>query len=278
LNGVLESARRHGQNTTVLSIGSWEQEEHRIVQFCDGRVDGIIFIGPILSPQFAKLVAHHVPFVVIHSNSPLEEAQNLESDDEGGAYQIVKYFIDQGHRDIVHFRGNDGFRVANLRHIGFRRALEEAGLPYSDDLVFPGRFEAASGREAARRLLAKGRGSLPTAIFCANDNIAYGCMEVLGEAGLSVPQDISVAGFDDTLLARMTYPPLTTIRQPVREMGHRAVDLLMPKIRKDDSAVIGAALNEGPTPLNADRKDSSLEVFRVELIVRGSVVRPGCGS
>jgi len=103
-------------------------------------------------------------------------------------------------------------------------------------------------------------------------------MEVLGEAGLSVPQDISVAGFDDTLLARMTYPPLTTIRQPVREMGHRAVDLLMPKIRKDDSAVIGAALNEGPTPLNADRKDSSLEVFRVELIVRGSVVRPGCGS
>jgi len=264
LKGILESARRHGQNTTVLSIGSWEQEEHRIVKFCDGRVDGIIFIGPILSSQFAKLVAHHVPFVAIHSNSPLEEAQNLESDDEGGAYLMVKYLIGQGHRHIAHFRGNDGLRGADLRHAGYRRALEEAGIRYRDDLVFRGRFETASGRDGARRLISRRRGSLPTAVFCANDNIAYGCMEVLGEFGLTVPQDISVVGFDDALLARMTYPPLTTIRQPVREMGHRAVDLLMPKITDQSE--------------NAVKSDSSIEVFTVELVVRGSVGSPRTGK
>jgi len=262
LNGILESARHHGQNTTVLSVASWEQEEQRIVKFCDGRVDGIIFIGPILSPQFAKTVSHHVPFVAIHSNSPLEEAQNLESDDEGGAYQIVKYLIDQGHRHIAHFRGNDGFRGAHLRQLGYRRALEEAGIPYSDDLVMGGQFVAESGRERARRLVATKGNSLPTAVFCANDTIAYGCMEVLSESGLSVPQDISVVGFDDTLLARMTTPPLTTIRQPVRRMGQRAVDLLMPKIRESNTGAV------------VENSVSSVEVFDIELIVRGSVGAP----
>jgi len=114
LNGILESARNHRQNATVLSIGSWKHDEHRIVQFCDGRVDGIIFIGPILSAEFAELVGHHVPFVALHSNSPLEGVQNLESDDEGGAYQIVKYLIEQGHRKIAHFRGGQGLRGADL--------------------------------------------------------------------------------------------------------------------------------------------------------------------
>jgi len=260
LNGILHSARDHGQNTTVLSVESWEKEEHRIAKFCDGRVDGIIFIGPILSPQFAELVAHHVPFVTIHSNSPLDDAQNLESDDESGAYRIVKYLIDHGHRRIVHFRGNNGLRGAHLRCLGFRRALEEADIQYSEDLVFPGRFEAASGRERARQLLAGGRESLPTAIFCANDTIAFGCMEVLGESGLCVPQDISVVGFDDTLLARMTSPPLTTIRQPVREIGQRAVDLLLLKVAKQKLS------ESGPSA-------ASVEVFPVELVVRGSVVR-----
>jgi len=260
LNGILESARNHGQNATVLSIGSWELEEHRILEFCDGRVDGIIFIGPILSAGFAESVAHHIPFVAIHSNSPLAGAQNLESDDEGGAYQIVKHLIDLGHRHIVHFRGNEGLRGADLRHFGYRRALEEAGIHYSDHLVFPGQFETASGRDRARQLLARNCKPLPTAIFCANDNIAYGCLEVLDEVGLFVPQDISVVGFDDSLLARMTSPPLTTIRQPVREMGQRAVDLLIPRIR-----VVGE---------NELQSVCSIEAFTVELVIRGSVGSP----
>lgn len=260
LNGILESARIHCQNTTVLSIGRWEEEERRILNFCDGRVDGIIFIAPILSAEFAELVAHLVPFVVIHSNSPLEKLHNLESDDEGGAFQIVKYLIEQGHRHIVNFRGNEGLRRADLRHAGYRRALEEAGINYNEDLVFPGRFEEESGRERARCLIGRGRGSLPTAIFCANDNIAYGCMEVLGEFGVSVPEEISVAGFDDSLLARITCPPLTTIRQPIREMGHRAVDILMPRISEQGE--------------DASESDSSIKVFAVELVVRESVGPP----
>lgn len=264
LNGVLEAAAKEGQNTTIFSLTTWEGAESKIPQFCDGRVDGILIIGSNVTAALAAQVQRHTPFVTIHAKEPLPETYDLEVNDEEGAYQAVNYLISQGHRRILHLPGGEGWLGANRRVVGYRRALIEAGIPYNEALILPGRFSIYSGRERTEELLGpNGIDPLPTAIFCASDAIAYGCMEALAAHDLRVPDDISVVGFDDTLTARTTAPPLTTMRQPFRDMGHRAVELLLSQIRE-----------ENPLSLSSDTMRPHTEVFEVELIIRGSVGPP----
>ena len=187
----------------------------------------------------------------------------------------MKHLIGQGHKCIVHFRGDKGVRSADLRHRGYQRALEEAGIAYSEELVIPGQFTVDSGRERSRAMLAGRSDNLPTAIFCANDAIAFGSMDVFSSAGLAIPEDISVAGFDDTLLARITTPRLTTIRQPVREMGQKAVSLLKAKVIADNARHTSlASSNNTATPQNTEATGFPSSLFEVELIIRGSVGPP----
>jgi LacI family transcriptional regulator len=142
--------------------------------------------------------------------------------------------------------------------------MSEAQIPIEASMVMPGNFSTFSGKERMNRLLTEySRSLLPTAIFCGSDAIASGCIESLAEHGVSVPGEVSVAGFDDTLAARMTSPRLATVRQPFREMGHRAVDLLLPLIldRPTQDAVMATA-------------EPGLELFDVEVVVRESIGPP----
>jgi len=261
LNGVLEGAAKHGQNTTIFSVSpDWTQNETRILEFCDGRVDGMVFIAPRLSPAFAETLQHHTPFVTLHSNRALPGIYDLEVDDEGGAYCAVRHLIEHGHRRILHFTGQLELTGAQQRLAGYRRALEEAGIPCDEALVIPCGFSSNTGRGFMGELLDSGRlDPLPTAIFGANDAIASGCLEAMAIRGLRAPDHLSVVGFDDTLAARTTVPPLTTIRQPFRDLGYRAVDLLLGQIQGD---VAPAAASP------------RTEVFDVELVTRGSVGPP----
>jgi len=166
--------------------------------------------------------------------------------------------IAQGHRRIAHFTGGKDRPGARQRLAGYKRALAEAGLPADDALVLHGGFTAEAGRRLMADLL--GRPDVPpTAVFCANDASAYGALETMAARGLRAPQDVSIGGFDDLMLAQMTTPHLTTIRQPFREMGRRAVDLLLLQIRPPEG--------EPPTPPSA-------QVFDVELVVRDSTGPP----
>jgi len=176
------------------------------------------------------------------------------------------------------------------RLAGYRRALAEAGIPFDDALVFPGAYGAASGRERAATLLDRvtsddGGYPLPTALFCANDDIAAGSMEVFASRGVRVPDDISVAGFDDLLTARMTTPALTTVRQPFAQLSERAVELLLTQIGDGVLFTPGTIQQSdttdepGSPPLGDDTSASPAhgphtEVFGVELVVRGSVGPP----
>ncbi len=267
LNGILEAGVQRGQNTTVFSVGDWQRDEAKLLAFCDGRVDGMICIAPHFSPTFADTLQQHTPFITLHSNEALPHTHNLTVDDEGGAYAATQHLITQGHRRILHFAADLRFTSPQCRLHGYRRALSEAGLAYDPALVIPGTFSAASGRDRMTALLAEDRlKPFPTALFCANDAIAYGCVEALTLRGLRIPQDISVVGFDDTLTARMTFPPLTTVRQPFREMGRRAVELLLPQIESQTTPSAGS--------LSGQLSEASQDVFPLELILRSSVGPP----
>jgi LacI family transcriptional regulator len=269
LNGILEANAEHGQNTTIFSVKDWIKDEDKLLSFCDGRVDGMICVGPMFSPTFAETLQHHTPFITLHSNEILPHTHNLSVDDEGGAHAATQYLIAQGHRCILHFAAAIKLAGAQCRLDGYRRALAEAGISFDDRLVIFGDFNVASGRERMATVLDTGLfDPLPTAIFCANDAIAYGCMEVLNSRGLRVPQDISIAGFDDALTARMTVPPLTTVRQPFREMGRRAVELLLPQIESKTTP--------SPETLSPQTPDLSKDIFPLELVIRGSVGPPRC--
>lgn len=257
-NGVIEAAAHHNQNTTVFTLHDWERDAARVPTFCDGRVDGLILVAPINCGELAKLLPTHTPFVALHANTTLPGVLNLESDEETGAYEMVKHLIALGHRRILHLAGPQSLIGPQRRLAGYKRALTEAKLPLDDTYVVECAFNTISGRTRMREWLDKHSGkSLPHAVFCASDGIAIGCLETLAAAGLRVPHDISVAGFDDSLAARMTMPQLTTVRQPLRAMGIRAVELLLERIKQRHEPV------EAPTTGNV--------VFPTELSHRASV-------
>jgi LacI family transcriptional regulator len=256
--GILGAATHFEQNTTMFTLHDWGRDPARLPSLCDGRIDGLILIAPTLTRAAAKLLPGHTPFVALHANCPLPNVVNIESDEESGAYEMVRYLIAQGHRQILHITGQPGFIGAERRIRGFKRALAGARIPFSDSLIVPGAFNIEAGRKALRGWLQRHAGKpLPHAIFGANDAIATGCLEVLAELGLRVPDDISVAGFDDTLAARTTAPQLATVRQPLRAMGRRAVEILMARI--DQQAGKAGPVSREPV------------VFLVELVPRASV-------
>lgn len=257
-NGVIEAAAHHNQNTTVFTLHDWEQDFGRLNGFCDGRIDGLILVGPIISKETAKHLPEHTPFVALHANVPIPGVLNIESDEETGAYEMVRYLITNGHRRILHMAGQSGLLGAERRLSGYRRALASARIPFDPALVVEAGFSASVGRRALSDWLKKNKkDALPDAIFCASDPMAVGCLEALSEAGIRVPEDISITGFDDSLAARTTNPQLTTVRQPLRVMGMKAVECLLARIQQHQ----GQADHTEPKPI----------VFPVELVERASV-------
>ncbi|HEX2101550.1 MAG TPA: LacI family DNA-binding transcriptional regulator, partial [Candidatus Synoicihabitans sp.] len=261
-NGIVTSAAKHRQNTTVFPLNSWEKEADRIPSFCDGRIDGLILVAPILPRDVADLLPKHVPFVALHANTPMPNVINLESDEETGAYELVRHLITTGHKRIMHVSGPRGVVGAERRVRAYQRALRDAGLKPEPSLLVESNFSQEHARLAIRQWMKEHRGQpLPEAIFCVNDGTAIGCLEVLASLGVRVPDDVSVVGFDDTIAARTTLPQLTTVRQPLRLMGEKAVEVMLEHITHHHE------FSEMPPPPI---------IFRTEIVHRASVAKsPG---
>lgn len=231
LNGVIAAATHYGQNTTVFSIRDWQNDTRRLHSICDGRIDGLILLAPTFTEEVAASFPRHTPFVSIHSNALVPGIVNIESDEQRGAYEMVEHLIKQGHRRIMHVAGPEGRIGADRRITGYKAALKDNGLRFEKALLIHSEYNAEGGRAGMREWLKQHAGEpLPHAVFCANDGIAFGCMEALAGFGLRVPSDISVAGFDDTLASRASVPQLTTVRQPLGQMGRMAAEILLARI------------------------------------------------
>jgi LacI family transcriptional regulator len=203
--------------TLAQEIGGLIDETH---------VDGVILSSPVTDATAAleELDRRGIHFVRISPGTNHKMTSSVFMDDAQAADDMTTHLVNQGHRRVGFVIGHPNHMASDQRHFGYRRALDRAGIVYEPALVRPGRFDFASGMQAAEDLLRLRYP--PTAIFAANDDMAAGVLSYAHRVGLDVPHDLSVAGFDDTPLAQLVWPPLTTIRQPVRELAYAATSLL----------------------------------------------------
>ncbi len=190
------------------------------------QVDGVILSSPVTDAALVleELERRGIPYVRISPGTEHERSSSVSMDDVQAADDMTSHLIALGHRRIGFVIGHTNHTASDLRLFGYRRALDRAGLPFEPKYVRPGAFDFASGEAAADILL--DLQNPPTAIFASNDDMAAGVLTVAHRRGMSLPGDLSVAGFDDTALASQLWPPLTTVRQPTRELAYAAASLL----------------------------------------------------
>lgn len=196
-------------------------------------VDGVILAPPLCdNVEVIRLLKDKgTPFISI-APSDLKASPAVKMDDERAAGELAAYLIAQGHEKIGFVKGHPKHSASELRFSGFKAAMAEAGLSIYNEWIEEGDFTYKSGVEAGVKILSGSE--TPTAIFASNDDAAAGVMAAAGRLGLKVPEDISVVGFDDTPIASSVWPRLTTIRQPVTEMGYQAAKLLLDKEESDE--------------------------------------------
>jgi LacI family transcriptional regulator len=189
------------------------------------RLAGTLIDGAIVITPTVVMPTTSIPVVAIDPHTGPGGPSTIDSDNVGGARVATRYLIELGHRRIAHIRGRSDLASAELREAGYRESLAEAGIPFDATLVRDGGYQAALTAETTRELLT--RPDRPTAIFAANDMSALGVLKVAHELGLRVPEDLSVIGFDDIPEAASSIPPLTTMAQPLHDLGAQALEMLI---------------------------------------------------
>ncbi len=198
-----------------------------------GTVDGVLLFAGRLPREGFALLNETIPITLVCNEVPnLSNLPLFEIDNHEAARQMTEYLIGRGHRRIAHIAGPSPNPEAAERIRGYSDALTAAGIAFDESLVWPGNFSFASGARAAERYLAMT--DRPTAIFAASDEMAIGCLKALKDAGLSIPKDVSVAGFDGIDYSAMYDPALTTIIQPRAELGRLAAENLVRRMRRED--------------------------------------------
>jgi DNA-binding LacI/PurR family transcriptional regulator len=237
LRGVSEVASERGF-TVTLSVSKAEDavDEAYLKILNSRRVDGVIVASASVHDPYLAALARSGHHAVLVGRYPLDPTLNTVGvDDRRGGWIATDHLIRHGHRLVAHISGPDGHLSATDRLEGYRDALGEHGLPYPAEMVLEGDYSTPSGYEAGLQLLkAKSR---PTAIFVANDEMAFGVVQAARELGMRLPDDVALVGFDDLQLASVMRPSLTTIRQPIAELGAEAASRLIDLVLGDVSEV-----------------------------------------
>lgn len=217
--------------------GHWNaaDEAERMSHLLGRRVDGVIVLTGRLTDEQLREYAKRVPLVVTGRTLKGGNIASLRVDDFKGAHRATRHLIELGHRRIAHIAGPQDHADSLERLRGYRQALEEGGIAFDDRLVAGGDFLEPSGAQAIDRLLSNGRSF--SAVFASNDQMAYGARLALYQRGIRVPEDVSLIGFDDLPGSRYAIPPLSTIHQPVYELGQAAARMLLKLIEGGRSRV-----------------------------------------
>jgi LacI family transcriptional regulator len=230
LRGVESPLSRVGWSVLISVLrGPDRADAYRWLLKISAKVDGILIAeGLVPSTQLARLAAR-VPVVLVAGSPGEPHADVVDADNRGGTQALVRHMVEQhGKTRLFYVAGPPEAPDARERRIVFEETLAGyQGVRLAG--CFEGRFAAVSGQQAVREILASRR-ALPDAIICGNDQMAIGAMRELHRAGLRVPADIAVAGFDDMHLGALLSPPLTTVRQPMRLLGERACSMLLERI------------------------------------------------
>jgi LacI family transcriptional regulator len=241
---------------------------------------GLLAIYPEqVSQQLTHLYAQGFPVVII-DDQRVQTTPSVGADNFGGAYAAVSHLVELGHRRIAHVQGPTAYLASQDRLRGYRQALLDAGIEPDAALVLMGDFMPPSGRSCAARLFELPVKQRPSAIFAATDQMAYGVLAAAEDAGLNVPRDVALVGFDDDAPSMHTHPPLTTVRQPYLEMGQRGIELLLSLLDQSGASLAGVG---GWPPVrarsNAKREADAAGASPVHIQLPTSlVVRASCGA
>lgn len=196
-------------------------------------VEGAIVLNELLSDEYiGRISMTKLPMVFIDREYANENMSSVIIDNAAGATLATDYLVHQGHRRIGYIHGINNYDD-NIRFQSFCEVMNRYNLPIDENIILRGYFEEAIAYSEMRILLVKGI-KMPDAFFCANDEMAWGCIRALNEAGIRVPEDISVMGFDDNTLASYYHPALTTIHSPVTELGYNSVSKLVDIIQSEE--------------------------------------------
>ena len=233
----IESAAYESDFSIILASSAAEpgRELAAVRMLRSKRVDGVI----VTSSRIGALYREHlrqigVPIVLINSHSEQEGrySYSVTVDNFQGGFLAARHLIGLGHRRIAYIDGPEGHSSSTGRRGGYRKALEEAGVPFDPSLAIPGDERITGGAHAVPILM--DRADPPTAIFCYNDLTAFGVLRAVASRGISVPRELSVVGFDDIELARSVSPSLTTIAQPKGDLGRRSMRMLLSLMRTEN--------------------------------------------
>jgi LacI family transcriptional regulator len=227
LDGVLSVAIERDYDVKLAPLASDNAAPERKLE--DGSMDGVILAAPAEDGPLLKWAAEeNLPCVVAGRANREERLASTGIDDFAAELEAARYLIGLGHRRIA-FLGSAWIQwSARQRELAYEQAMREAGLDAPSDLRFRGRYLEQTGEEGAAEMLKLKR--RPTAFLCASDHIAVGALRVLQRTGVRVPQEMSIIGFDDELKVQMTNPPLSSVRQPVSQIGAAAAGLLLDMI------------------------------------------------
>ncbi len=200
-----------------------------------GKVDGLVIMSRSLSDKDVSSIARTVPVVLLAHKPGSKSLDHVAVDNRSGAREITAHLIEvHGYRELVYVGGPEGSPDSNERFLGFCESLEAAGLPVPERPETEGGFTETGGKNAMQRLL--GVSKPPRAIVFGNDEMAIGALDVLSKSKISVPDEVAITGFDDIAIARHVNPALTTIKQPMRELGEQAVQLLFARLHDPKAA------------------------------------------
>ena len=208
-------------------------------QISQRNFDGIIVMSQ--SPNDDEFIAHvlkeDIALVVLNREIIGQKVTTVLSDDLQGAYNITKYILEQGHRDIAIIEGKPEFRTTYKRKQGFLNAHIEAGIAFNEGYAVQGKYDLESGYNAMQLIL--DLEERPSAVFCSNDEMALGAMKAIKQREIAMPDEISIAGFDDMGFTAYLTPSLTTVLRPVEEMSKEGTQILLNKIEQQNAEEVG---------------------------------------
>ena len=251
IGGVGDFAITKGYSLLLSSLYPTACQTPSHVLMAEGnRVDGLILTEPLADdPRVTYLHDKGIPFVFLGNSGPSPDLYWVNGDNIAGVKAAIAHLVESGHHEIGCIAGSQQLKHGQERLIGYKEALQEAGLPYSDQRLVEADFTEHGGYQGMQQLLKQA--PQITAVFAANDLMAIGALRAIKEAQLQVPNDIALVGFDGITLTQYTSPPLTTIRQPIYEMGFLAAEMLV-------KIILGEPITEPQV------------LLPLELVVRGS--------
>jgi DNA-binding LacI/PurR family transcriptional regulator len=259
LTGIIDAASERKQNSMLFTGMSWQEAERSVPLFCDGRCDGFVFVAPPPNSELVEtLISRGTRVVVIGTRSSPQRVAAVDVDNVEGARMSTQYLLDLGHRRLGMFHRDSPSTSAPERIEGFRAAHRSRGIPDDEAPVFIFDRSQETAYDAALRLLQSREGANLTGLVCSYDSEAVQMSQAAAALGRRIPEDLSLIGFDDLPSIRDCTPPLSSVRQPLRQIGAAAALMLFDLIEDPDLK---------PTE----------KLFKPELAIRGSTGPPPVG-